>query len=344
MRPDGGPRPHLPHRLGRRAARAAGRRQDGAGSGGGVGGGGEAAPRGQLRLRDRRRGHEDAVLHAERRRQEQAGLHAVGVQRRHRHLRREDRAQAARQLRAAGAGRLRRLQPAQDQLEVRHLRRGRLQHAGEVRRAGRRDPRQPVRGGGLPEPRHAHQGQHADARRAAARRAEPVLQGAAGSLAPPPRQAVEGAQDRRRPGHRDPDPEGGGVLRLPRLHRDRAGRAGRRRLLRQGEARLVDREGPVGGEVQGRRQGPGQGQERSGWLRPAIRREATGGRQEGVFGRRCWWVATSAAPLPRQWCFPRNASCCSTATRLPTATRSRTRRRCSASCARRGSSTSPAWP
>ena len=87
-------------------------------------------------------------------------------------------------------------EPAQGQQQVRHLRRDRRQHAGEDRRAGRGDHRQPVRGGRLPEPRHADQGQHADARGAAARRPESLLQGAAGGLAASPGQALGAAQAR----------------------------------------------------------------------------------------------------------------------------------------------------
>ena len=63
--------------------------------------------------------------------------------------------------RAAGRHALRGHEPAQGQLEVRHLRRDRREHARQDGRAGRGDHRQPVRGGGLPEPRHADQGQHA---------------------------------------------------------------------------------------------------------------------------------------------------------------------------------------
>ena len=95
----------------------------------------------------------------------QAGLHAVGVQRRHRDLHREDRAQAAGAEREAGRAALRRHEPAQGLQQVRDLRRDRRQHAGEDRRAGRGDHRQPVRGGRLPEPGHADQGQHARRRK-----------------------------------------------------------------------------------------------------------------------------------------------------------------------------------
>ena len=49
----------------------------------------------QLRLRDRRRGHEDDFLQGVGERQEQAGLHAVRLQRRHGDVHRKDRAEAA---------------------------------------------------------------------------------------------------------------------------------------------------------------------------------------------------------------------------------------------------------
>ena len=266
MWPDARARPHLHHRLGSRDAGAIDRRQDGSRSRCGVGGGRTAAPRRELRLRDRRRGHEDAVLHAERRWQVEAGVHAVGLQRRHRHLCRKNRAQVAGVAGEVGAGGLRRLQPAQDQLEVRHLRRGRREHPDQVRRAGGGDRRQPVRGGGLPESQHADQGQHADARRTVVRRPEPVLPRPAGSLAPSSRQAVEGTEDRCRSGQRDPGAERGGVLRLPRLHRDCRRRTGSRPLHRPGEACPVDRERTVGSEGEGWREGPGERPGRIGRL------------------------------------------------------------------------------
>ena len=118
---------------------------------------------------------------------QQASLHAIGLQRRNRHLHREDRAQAADIAGAAGADDLLRTAAAQDQLEVRHFRRSRRQHAGQGRRPGRGDHRQPVRGGGPAKPLHADEGQHAGSRSASARRAEPVLQRSAGSVAPSPR-------------------------------------------------------------------------------------------------------------------------------------------------------------
>ena len=121
----------------------------------------------------------------------QASLHAIGVQRRHRHVHRKDSAQAADRVGAPRADGLRRLHAAQDQLEMRHLRRGGLQHLGEVGRAGGRDHRQSLRGCRVPEPGDPHQRQYADAPGTAARRAESILQGPAGSLDPSPQQALD---------------------------------------------------------------------------------------------------------------------------------------------------------
>ena len=61
-------RSHLLHRIGRGVPGAARRRQAGPGGRRGRGVRGEAAPRRALRLRDRRRGHEDDLLHADRHR------------------------------------------------------------------------------------------------------------------------------------------------------------------------------------------------------------------------------------------------------------------------------------
>ena len=148
-----------------------------------------------VRVRDRRRGHEDHLLHAGGRRPEQAGVHAVRLQRRNRDVHRENGAQAADVVRGAVRNGLRRPHAPQDQLEVRHLRGGRREHARQVRRHGRGDHREPLRGGGVSEPRHAHQGQHADAGGAPARRSQSLLQGPPagvasspdGSLGKPPR-------------------------------------------------------------------------------------------------------------------------------------------------------------
>ncbi len=222
-----GPRSHLLHRLGRRPARAAGRRQDGAGGGRGGGGGREAAPRRELRLRDRRRGHEDAVLHAQRRRQEQAGLHAVGLQRRHRHLHREDRAQAA-----GGA--------ASSSAQAGYAGYSLHKISSKCGIFAEADANTLVKSGVPVEEIIASlfeavvyqnlatltKGNTPTPERAAAGRPEPVLPRPAGGLAPSSRQAVGGAQDRlpiRRPA-RSSGAGGGGLLRLPRLHRDRRGR------------------------------------------------------------------------------------------------------------------------
>ena len=146
---------------------------------------------------------------------------------------------------------------------MRHLRRDRREHARQDGRAGRGDHRQPVRGGGLPEPRHADQGQHADARGPAARRAQPVLQGAAGGVAASPGQALGAAQDRA--ARRAATPADCIVVPEEALYyaclgcvEIGAGRArGRRRLPGTRQAALVDRRGPARAEGQGRRQGPG---------------------------------------------------------------------------------------
>ena len=263
---DADARPHLHHRLGSRDACAIDRRKDRSRSRCGFGGGRTVAPRRQLRLRDRRRGHEDAVLHTQRRWKVEAGVHAVGLQRRHRHLCRKNRAQTAGVAREVGAGGLRRLQPAQDQLEVRHLRRGRREHSDQVGRTGGGDRRQPVRSGGLPESQYADQGQHADARRTVVRRPEPVLPRPAGSLAASSRQTVEGTEDRCRSGQRDSGAERGGVLRLPRLHRDCHRRTWSRPVHRPREACAVDRERTVGSEGEGWREGFGERPGRAGRL------------------------------------------------------------------------------
>ena len=98
----GRPGPRLLHRLGRRLPGAAGRGQAHPGSGGGRRLRRAPASGCAVRVRDRRRGHEDDLLHRHRHRTLQAGLHAVGVQRRHRDVHREDRAQAAGAEREAG--------------------------------------------------------------------------------------------------------------------------------------------------------------------------------------------------------------------------------------------------
>ena len=100
-------------------------------------------------------------------------------------------------------------------------------------------------------------------RGAAARRPEPVLQGAAGGMAPSPRQAVDRAEGRAAGGRatrprciivpttRSTTPPG--------LRRDRQGREARgRRLSGPREARLVDRGRPARGEGEGGRQGADQ--------------------------------------------------------------------------------------
>ena len=146
--------------------------------------------------------------------------------------------------------------------QVRHLRRDRRQHAGEDRRAGRGDHREPVRGGGLPEPRHADQGQHADAGGAAAGRPEPVLPGLQEAWRHHLAQAVGAAQGGAARRARDPAslilvPDGGALLRVPRLRRDRRGRGRRASGVYQGRDRLrwwID-EGQHGAEGQGRAAG-----------------------------------------------------------------------------------------
>ena len=285
MWPDADARPHLHHRLGRRDACAIDRRQDCSRSRCGFGGGRAVAPGRELRLRDRRRGHENAVLHTQRRWQVEAGVHAVGLQRRHRHFRRENRAQAAGDAGGIGASGLRRLQPAQDQLEVRHLRRSGRKHPDQVRRTGGGNCCQPLRSGGLPESQHADQGQHADARCAVVRRPEPVLPRPAGSLAPSSRQAVEGTEDRSRSGQCDSGAERGCVLRLPRLHRDCRGRSGRRSLHRPGEACPVDRKRTVGSEGEGWREGFGERPARVGRLHCPVFHQCQSRRTESLPSR-----------------------------------------------------------
>ena len=298
----------------------------GAGSGRRGGGGREAPPRRQLRLRDRRRGHEDALLHAERRRQEQTGLHAVGLQRRHRHVHREDRAQAADRARAARPRELRRPHAAQDQLEVRHLRRGRRQHAGEVGRAGRRDHRQPLRGGDLSEPRDAHEGQHAAAR-ACCCSAGPTSSFAGlqeawrhhlGKLWA--ERKIDADPDRRR---RSVPEEAVYYACLGCIEIARGEAADGRRLCRHATS-------CAGGSrrASGRRR---RGKAPRGWsttqtsstrsvadVRATERRSVsrTGARPSDG---RCSSAATSAARPPRPWCCRASASCCSAVTRCRTA-------------------------
>ena len=200
----------------------------------------------------------------ERRRDVQAGLHAVGLQRRHRHLHREDRAQAPGGQRAAGRHALRGHEPPQGQQQVRHLRRDGRQHPREDRRAGGGDHREPLRGGGLPEPRHAHQGQYARRRRSCCsagptsssggcRRRGGITSPSSGSSArsrcpraATPRRLHRGAR-------------GGALLRLPRLRGDRRGRSPRAwPSTRDGQAALVGGRGPARAEGEGGRQGPGR--------------------------------------------------------------------------------------
>ncbi len=79
----------------------------------------------------------------------------------------------------------------------------------------------------------------------------------------PPRQALgraqgAGAARRRSAGH-DPGAEGGALLRVPRLRRDRRGRSARgRRVRRHRQTEGMDRERPVGAEGARRRQGAGE--------------------------------------------------------------------------------------
>jgi len=132
---------------------------------------------------------------------------------------------------------------------MRHLRRNRRQHAGQERRAGARNHRQPVRGRGLSKPGHPHQGQCAHAARAAAGRPQPVLQGLARGLALPPGQALERAPRRLarglQPRIADFGALRGALLRLHRLHRNRAHRTGHgRHLQRHRTPALVDQRGP----------------------------------------------------------------------------------------------------
>ncbi len=160
-------------------------------------------PEVELRLRDRRRGHEDDLLHALRARQEQAGLHAVGLQRRHRHLHREDRAQAADRTGAPGADDLSRL--------------GRCTRSARNAGSSRKPtPTRLVKGGVPVEEIIASlfeavvqqnlatltKGNTPAPRGAAARRTEPVLQGSAGSLAPSSSADVERARVSRCPTER----------------------------------------------------------------------------------------------------------------------------------------------
>ncbi len=238
-------------------------------------------------------------------------------------------------------------EPAQGQQQVRHLRRDRRQHAGEDRGAGRGDHRQPVRGGGLPEPRHAHQGQHPGARGAAAGRPEPLLQGAAGGLAPPPGQAVGAAEARAARGARSGlahhGARGGALLRLPRLRGDRRGRG--RRASRSTRAAT----GCAGGwRRASRRRRPRRAAGRS-WPAPRISPRSWPSSTSSAprpraprrsWRARSWSAATSAAPPPRRSCSRPRASCSSPATRSPRATRSRTPSRSSARSARRATRTS----
>src|SRR5882724_1416420 len=251
----GGPRSCLLHRLGRGPAGPARRGQDDPGGGCGRRLRRAPAPGRALRVGDRRRGHEDDLLHPDRHRPLQAGLHAVGVQRRHRHLHREDRPQAPGGERAARGPTLRGHEPPQGEQQVRHLRGDRRQQPRQDRGAGRGDHREPLRGGGVPEPRHPHQGQYPGPGGVVAGRAEPLLQGIAGGLAPPPRQVVGAAEARAARGARSRvahhRARGGALLRLPRLRGDRGGRGGRHRgLSGPRPAALVGRGGSAGGEGQ----------------------------------------------------------------------------------------------
>ena len=184
-----------------------------------------AAPERALRVGNRGRGHENDLLHSDRQRPDQTGLHAVRLQWRHRNLCRKDRAQAADsngELCDMGyAGH----DAAQSQFQVRHLRRGGREHAREIGRARRGNYREPVRGGGLSEPRDAHQGQYADAGGAPAGWAESLLHRTAGGVASSPAKALGGARIelRRRSGSCDahPGPVGCALLRLPRVRSDR---------------------------------------------------------------------------------------------------------------------------
>ena len=128
-------------------------------------------------------------------RQEQTSLHAVGLQWRHRNVHRKDRAQTEYRARKSGADELRRLGAAQDKFQMRDFRRSRRQYADQGRR-GR--PRRWWPACSKPwsaEPGDADQGQHADAGSPVARRAKPVLQGSAASLAPASRRALGGSAD-----------------------------------------------------------------------------------------------------------------------------------------------------
>ena len=274
-RPDGRHGSRLLHGLGCRIHRAARRRQAHPGSRRRRGVRREAASGRAVRLGDRRRGHEDDLLHRHRNRTLQAGLHAVGLQRRYRHLHREDRAEAAGVRRAIGLPALRGHESAQGLEQVRHLRRDRREHPGEDRRARRGDHREPVRGGRLPESRDVDQGQHAVARGAPARRSQPLLQGVAGSVAASPRQALGAAQARSgrpRAGLTHRGAGRGALLRVPGVRRDRRRRKARGRdLSRTREARVVGRDGAARAEGQGRRPRSGRRRRRSRRVRDRVR-------------------------------------------------------------------------
>ena len=182
-------------------------------------------------------------------REVEAGLHAVGVQRRDRHLHREDRAQAAGARRAAGR------HAGYDGLSLHKV-------SSKCGIFAETDANTLVKTGVPVEEiiaslfeavvyqnlAHADQGQHADAHGAAARRAESLLQGAPGGVAPSPRRSSgrSGKPRRRaaRSGRAHPRAGGRPLLRLPRLRRDRPGRE-RRRSASTGtrQARVVGRAG-----------------------------------------------------------------------------------------------------
>ena len=311
---------------------------------------GDAAPRRALRLRDRRRGHEDASSSrasgdgkSKQVYMQSACSGGTGtfIEKTARKLQVADRA-AGRDAATTG------LSLHKISSQVRHLRRDRRQHAGEDRRAGRGDHREPLRGGGLPEPRHADQGQHADARRCccwagptcssrACRRRGAITWRSSG-------RSGRSRCPRARSGDAHPRAGGGALLRLPRLRRDRPRRGRRRSASTRGATSCAG--GSTRASTSRRRKdgahGPGRGartisRRSSARVRRAPRRRRAPGAPAAPRPRPvllgCDFGSTTAKAVVLS---PERRAALQLLRARPRATRSRTRRRCSARCAAAG--------
>ena len=306
------PRPRLLHRLRRGPARPARRGQDDPGGGRGRRVRRAAAPGRALRVRDRRRGHEDDLLHAR---------PGPGAPSRSTCSRRAAAAPAPSSRRPRASSRcaseqlaqpaLRGHEPPQGQQQVRHLRRDRRQHAREDRacRSRRSSRASSRRSSTRTSPRSPR----------ATRPAPEVL------LLGGPNLFFKGLQEAWRhhlgklwaqrkvalPEGRDP----ASLITVPAealyyaclgcVEIGAGEAAGVARLPGPRPAALVDRGGPAGGEGQG-------GRRARWWPAPRIstpfvaefdrQRSRVGARRGASWPARCSSAATSAAPPPRRSC------------------------------------------